>query len=309
MHFSAISPEIFALWWRHQLAALLSPLSRRLVPAGLRRHLHAHAARRRPPLLTLHPATGLPDETHDGARAGSVTLHATLPDDAPRLFSLTPQGLDELANSLRAGRSRRAGRGLTARNRLTKGAMAQDGAARDGAARSTAARSITAQGGLPAHLIVPGLPILSRDLHLPAGLGADASALMRYEIDQITPFAEEDVLWSLRPLAADQRSETRPYRLDLTPRGRIAGPLALLEAHGLRPLSLAATVAPDAPRIVLAPPASPGSRRNRRAALRRSSGRACSSIVWTHASRRWRPRDSWRTGCAPGSRHSRAAPR
>lgn len=159
------------------------------------------------------------------ATARTLTLHGPTADAPALITPLTPEG----ALALR----RRLGGRRTARHPV---AMA---------------------------LIVPGMPVLERDLHLPAALSAEASALARYEIELITPFTEADVFWSLSPPTRDNRTNTHRHRLTLTPRAPLGGWLALLDAAALTPVSLAPTNAPLTPQIMLRgrPPRTRRSRR------------------------------------------------
>lgn len=99
-------------------------------------------------------------------------------------------------------------------------------------------------------LVLPGLPVLRRVVRIPASAKGEAASLIGYELDRLTPFRREDVLWSLDALPPFRPAEAA-FLLSLTPRAPVEPWLDLLRQGGLEAAGIAADPAPGAPAIRL----------------------------------------------------------
>lgn len=76
--------------------------------------------------------------------------------------------------------------------------------------------------------------LLSRIVTLPFAAESGLATLLRYEMDRLTPFAADDVLWDWRLLRRDRARATLEAELVLLPRASVAAKLQALAEAGLR---------------------------------------------------------------------------
>lgn len=120
-----------------------------------------------------------------------------------------------------------------------------------------------ARGEVVVLRLAPGLA-LERSISLPLAAERDLLSAVGYEMDRYTPFAAEDLYWSVTLLARDRAANRIEARLTLVPKAPLAPLMEALAARGLRPQALEAPLGGPAPRPI--PLAPPDPRRERRAA-------------------------------------------
>lgn len=84
-------------------------------------------------------------------------------------------------------------------------------------------------------LALPPGAILERSVQLPAAAEPDLEHVLLYEMDRLTPFTAEDVLWDWTLLTHDRRQGKLDIRLSLARRDSLAPLLTALEAADLHP--------------------------------------------------------------------------
>ncbi|MBV1836753.1 PilN domain-containing protein [Acetobacter estunensis] len=89
-------------------------------------------------------------------------------------------------------------------------------------------------------LVLPAGSILSRDVPLPRAAAANAASTIGYDLDRLTPFREDDVVWSVQRKPGTERGEQIIYRLLVAPRFLFAPALDTLRHVGLTPTRLCA---------------------------------------------------------------------
>ncbi|RMF17115.1 MAG: hypothetical protein D6757_01670 [Alphaproteobacteria bacterium] len=125
-------------------------------------------------------------------------------------------------------------------------------------------------------LVIDPAKVLVRDFNLPGAALADPDAAAELEIDRLTPFRAEDVLFAVRPalLASHEPGAAPsgkgaggelPFRLVLTPKARLAPLFSAFEQAGLR-LDLVDLAGLRAPSSRLCPSLAPNNGRWRVAA-------------------------------------------
>lgn len=82
--------------------------------------------------------------------------------------------------------------------------------------------------------------LLTRTVTLPLAAEAGLATLLRYEMDRLTPFSADDVLWDWRLLRRDRARATLEAELVLLPRVAVAPQLQILTEAGLRCISVEA---------------------------------------------------------------------
>jgi general secretion pathway protein L len=107
-------------------------------------------------------------------------------------------------------------------------------------------------------------PALRREVALPLAAEAGLMTVLRYEMDRLTPFAPEDVVWDGQLLRRDRVRGVLLAALVLLPRVRIETALAKLKEAGVSPGWIEAA-APDGTlhHLPLAPPDPARARRQR----------------------------------------------
>jgi general secretion pathway protein L len=79
------------------------------------------------------------------------------------------------------------------------------------------------------------MPVLQREVLLPQAAVAEAEAVLRHEMDRLTPFAADAVLWRWRVGRRDPARKQVGLELSLLPKALLAPALAALRAAGLEP--------------------------------------------------------------------------
>jgi general secretion pathway protein L len=75
--------------------------------------------------------------------------------------------------------------------------------------------------------------LLERDVELPLAAEPELERVLGYEMDRLTPFRVEDVIWGFETLTRDRARGRITLRLSLAPRAPIAAALEDLQRHGL----------------------------------------------------------------------------
>lgn len=83
-------------------------------------------------------------------------------------------------------------------------------------------------------------PFLSRRATLPAAAAANLDQVLRYEMDRLTPFAADDLLFTYHVLPSAPADGMITLTLELVPKAWVREPLAHLAALGIRPVALEA---------------------------------------------------------------------
>jgi general secretion pathway protein L len=126
-------------------------------------------------------------------------------------------------------------------------------------------------------LRVPPAMLLEREITLPLAAERDLVRVLGYEMDRLTPFQAEDVIWSLEVLARNRARNRIVLRLFLIPRVPVATVLAWLDRAGL-PVSALQAGAGEPPRLVrLQRPPTVRERWDRRLTIAAAS--ACAVLV------------------------------
>ena len=90
----------------------------------------------------------------------------------------------------------------------------------------------------PAVLRPPPGALLEQSVNLPLAAEAELAAVLRNEMDRLTPFRAEDLFWDWRIERRDRSGGRLLLRLLLVPKSAVAAVLSTLEAAGLRPEAL-----------------------------------------------------------------------
>jgi len=88
---------------------------------------------------------------------------------------------------------------------------------------------------LPLLLRLPEGMVLSRDVSLPLAVVRDLPSVVAFEINRLTPFRAEDILWGLSDIMPDRARETVSLRLSLVLRAQVEPVLAALARLSLVP--------------------------------------------------------------------------
>ncbi len=99
--------------------------------------------------------------------------------------------------------------------------------------------------------------VLERKVVLPLAAEHDVSRVLRYEMDRLTPFTAEQVLWSATIERRDRASERLELRLSLLPKSLVQPVLTAMEAIGLKVSAIETAGNTGVPRFIdLVPPSS-----------------------------------------------------
>lgn len=93
---------------------------------------------------------------------------------------------------------------------------------------------------LPLLLRLPENMVLSRDVSLPLAVARDLTNVVAFEINRLTPFRAEDILWGLSEITTDRARETVSLRLSLVLRAQVEPLLAALARLSLVPEAIEA---------------------------------------------------------------------
>ncbi|MBS1103329.1 PilN domain-containing protein [Gluconobacter sp. Dm-62] len=118
--------------------------------------------------------------------------------------------------------------------------------------RTRLASGFRRQRPIAARILIPGLMILRRVVRVPLAARAQATSFIGFQIDRITPFPRDELLWSVTPTAGTSPKDGS-LDLTLTPRAPVDPWLEALRAGGIRPVSLTAAEGPHAAVIALEP--------------------------------------------------------
>lgn len=111
---------------------------------------------------------------------------------------------------------------------------------RDGAETVTAplrlgaGAPLAANARLPTVLRLPRGSVLRRDMTLPAAAERDLANVMEYEIDRLTPFMAEEILWGIEGMRRDAAQKLK-FSLLLTLRAPVETLLETLARQNLKP--------------------------------------------------------------------------
>lgn len=114
----------------------------------------------------------------------------------------------------------------------------------------------------PVVLALPDAALLQQTASLPLAAERDLAAVLRHEMDRLTPFGADDLFWAWRVERRDRAAGRLSLRLLLVPKLAVAATLATLAAAGLRPTVLEAA----GERVPLAAPGAAAGRSGRVAA-------------------------------------------
>lgn len=115
---------------------------------------------------------------------------------------------------------------------------------RDAVTRVPRARRIATVLRVPADLL------LEHDIVLPLSTEPDLQRVVAYEMDRLTPFRAEDVLWTCLTSKRDTARNRLHLRLTLVPRKRVEPVLAALREAGLAPARIETGGTAEARRVV-----------------------------------------------------------
>lgn len=93
---------------------------------------------------------------------------------------------------------------------------------------------------LPLLLRLPEGMVLSRDVSLPLATARDLASVVAFEINRLTPFRAEEILWGLSDIVTDRSRETVSLRLSLVLRAQLDPLLAALARVSLVPEAIEA---------------------------------------------------------------------
>lgn len=80
--------------------------------------------------------------------------------------------------------------------------------------------------------------LLERSIVLPLAAQPDPAAVLRYDLDRLTPFEPDEICWGYEITERDQVRQQMSLRLSLVPRAAVQDTLRLLERIGLPPAGL-----------------------------------------------------------------------
>ncbi len=84
-------------------------------------------------------------------------------------------------------------------------------------------------------LVLPEDQVLRRSIELPLAARENLREVVSFEMDRYTPFAADDVLFDVRPLAADADAQTLTVDLAAVPKAAVARQEAIAAGWGLQP--------------------------------------------------------------------------
>ncbi len=80
--------------------------------------------------------------------------------------------------------------------------------------------------------------LLERSIVLPLAAGPDPAAILRYDLDRLTPFEPGEICWAYEVTERDTARQQISVRLSVVPRAAVQDTLRLLERIGLPPAGL-----------------------------------------------------------------------
>jgi general secretion pathway protein L len=92
--------------------------------------------------------------------------------------------------------------------------------------------------------------LLEKQLVLPIAAERGLGRVIGYEMNQVTPFEQDDVFWTWTVVQHDRARGRLHVRLSLVPKSGLAALLAALERAGLAPAALEAASAAGPPRVI-----------------------------------------------------------
>ncbi len=123
---------------------------------------------------------------------------------------------------------------------------------------SSALRRLPAARRGPAVLRPAPGTMLEQTASLPLAAETELAAVLRNEMDRLTPFRAEDLFWDWRVERRDRAAGRLFLRLLMVPKTAVASLLAAAEAAGLRPEALEVATARGLEHLPLASPSSRG---------------------------------------------------
>ena len=102
----------------------------------------------------------------------------------------------------------------------------------------------------PVVLEVPAAMLLEQDASLPLAAEADLGAVLRHEMDRLTPFQAEDLFWSWRVVSRNRAAGRLLVRLAMLPKASVQPWLQAVSGLGLKPAWLEAGGAGGVPRRI-----------------------------------------------------------
>jgi general secretion pathway protein L len=93
----------------------------------------------------------------------------------------------------------------------------------------------TVPTGLPVLLRLPPNCLLSRELTLPLAAARDLQAVLRFEMDRLTPFNADELFWGVATQSQDRAQELLRLRLAIVPRAPVTALLGWLAGQKLVP--------------------------------------------------------------------------
>ena len=106
----------------------------------------------------------------------------------------------------------------------------------------------------PTVLRLPSSALLEQPVSLPLAAERDLAAVLRNEMDRLTPFAAEDLYWTWRLDRRDRAAGRLALHVLLVPKAAVQASLAAAEAAGLRPVALEVAAANGLQHLSLASP-------------------------------------------------------
>ena len=113
---------------------------------------------------------------------------------------------------------------------------------------------LPAARGAPSVLRPPAGALLEQSVNLPLAAETELAAVLRNEMDRLTPFRAEELFWGWRIERRDRATGRLFLRLLLVPKAAVAAVLAAVEAAGLRPQALEVASARGVEHLSLASP-------------------------------------------------------
>lgn len=125
----------------------------------------------------------------------------------------------------------------------------------DGTEREAAAQWATRQlrqvrrRGLTVGARIPAAAVLRRQVNLPEAVMEDVRGAVMYEIDRLTPYRADDVLFDVRVAGHDRAAAICAIEIIAVPRSSLAGVLDMTSRLGIAPDFVDAPVDPRHPRV------------------------------------------------------------
>lgn len=127
--------------------------------------------------------------------------------------------------------------------------------------------------GAPVTLALPSERVLVRDVRVPAAAAANLPAVLAFDMDRLTPFTADSVVWDHDVTGQDRARSELLVRLHLLPRARLAPVLDALAGGGLTVTAVLAA----GRRMSLLPPDPERQARQRRLVM--AAGALCAGLA------------------------------